>query len=285
MKKFETGFFQVLEDVVFKEVFGRNSRKHFAKYLLEILLQEKISIEEMDVVRDNVLEKISFDQKDFQVDVVMNYKNKIYNIEPFTYFGKRGLIKSESYNGRLLSSQLDKGEGYEKVKKVIQYIIVDNVDISLNKEMITKNLFSYQNIVLSDLQEMNFIRLDKIEELKYNEGVSDKKLILLLKYLKANNQRERDNIVKEGDNMLKEINEFIKRFMKSKRAKEKYIKYSFPYQQGEECGRSMGREEGISIGNRKFARYLQSTGKSIEEISNTMELPISEIQKLLLVEK
>ena len=98
MKKFEHGFFKVLEDVVFKEVFGRNSRKHFAKYLLEILLQEKVSIEEMDVVRDNVLEKISFDQKDFQTDVVMNYKNKIYNIEPFIYFGKRGLIKSESYN-------------------------------------------------------------------------------------------------------------------------------------------------------------------------------------------
>ena len=138
---------------------------------------------------------------------------------------------------------------------------------------------------------------DKIEELKYNEGVSDKRLILLLKYLKAKNQKMRDNIVKEGDSMLKEMNEFIKRFMKSKRAKEKYIKYSFPYQQGEECGISIGkdlgrkegreegitigRDEGIIIGNQKFAKYLESSGKSLEEISSTMELPISEIKILL----
>ena len=180
---------------------------------------------------------------------------------------------------RLLSSQLDKGEGYEKVKKVIQYIIVDHVDISLNKEIITKNLFSYNNVALSDLQEINLIRLDRIEEIKYNEGKSDKRLMLLLKYLKANNQKMRDNIVKEGDSMLKEMNEFIKRFMKSKRAKEKYIKYSFPYQQGEECGisigKDLGRKEGHSIGRNEvrseFARYLQNTGKSIEEIERDTE--------------
>lgn len=286
MKKFETGDFRVLEDVIFKEVFGRVSRKKYSLYLLETLTKKKCSITDLDVWRDMTLEKISFDDKEFQADVVMTYQNVIYNIEPYTFFGKKGLIKSESYNSRLLSTELDRGEDYDKVRKVIQFIIVEKVDIKLNKEIVTKNLFSQNNIPLSDLQEINVIRLDKLEELNYNDGKYDIRLISLLKFLKAENQKERDEIAKVGDKMLKEINEFIKRFMKSKKAKDKYMKHCSPYQLGEEYGMYLGREEGISIGrsegNRKFAKYLEKSGKSIEEISNTMELPVSEIQKLLM---
>ena len=289
-KSFRNGDFKLLEDVPFKDTFGSPRRKRFTAYMLECLLNLPTNslTEKIKVLRDKTLEKYSFDDKEFQADIIVMYEGNYYNFEAFTYFGKVGLVKSQGYRGRVFSTQLQRGDEYKSTKKVIQYIIADKVDMNISEDMITKNVFSKNSVVLSEYQEINIIRLDKLEDIKYNEGISDKKLLRLLKYLKANNQKSRDRIAREDEELMK-INQFVKRFMKNKNAEEKYNRNSFQAQQkieegisiGKSLGHQIGKEEGITIGNRKFAKYLQESGKSLKEISDTLELPVSEIQKLL----
>ena len=300
MKSFQNGDFSLLEDIPFKDTFGRKTRKAFSKYLLEVCLKEKI--DDVQVLSDATLEKFSFHDKEYQADIVMQTNEVIYNFEAFTSFSKIGLLKTQSYGERLFSTQLQIGDSYESLKKIVQFVIIDRVHVSLKKKFYTKNLFESESTLFSDYHEIHVIRLDLIEKAKYNEGENDISFLKLMKFIRAKNQKERDKIVMEGeDKMLGEINEFVKRFSKNKCAKEKYEGYQYTTvlardearREGREIGLREGRMEGHKEGhmegllegreesNRKFARYLVSSGKNVEEISNTMEISVSEVKRLL----
>ncbi len=293
-KKFSNGDFSLYENIPFHDTFGSIRRKEFTCFLLEIFLRlplGTIKKEDIKVWKEKILEKFSFDDMEYRGDVVVTYQENIYNLEAFSVLNNTGLSKTICYGGRMISSQFERGDCIKNISKVIQIVIVNEVKIEISKKMITKNVFRDERKVLSDLQEIQLIRLDRIKEITYNDGESDKRLFDLLRFLKAKNQKERDLIAMEGEEMLKEINNFIKRFMKNKEAQKKYQKYNFQekiWQEeginlGREEGINLGREEGLNIGRMEFAKYLKNTGKNLEEISDTMNIPVDEVKRLLSV--
>jgi len=108
---YRSGNYSLLEDIPFKEMFGRKSRVHFAEYLLECYLT---------------------------------------------------LNKIIAYNGKIFSSELNRGEEYRDLKKVKQVVIIGKSTIKLEEKLLSKNYYKNESRRLSDMQEIDIIRIDKV---------------------------------------------------------------------------------------------------------------------------
>ena len=157
---------QILNDVVFYEMFGRNSRIEFTEYLVECLLCRKPKSLKGKLILngEEKIEKTKIKDKSFTTDIMVEIleENLILNIEAYTSFSNRAFLKSLSYINRIFSTQLDIGEEYEKLKQCRQINIVDKVEINLEKSPIFVNFFASFKEILTKKESIEFIRLDTI---------------------------------------------------------------------------------------------------------------------------
>lgn len=125
-------------DYLFKEVFSKKGNEYLLKDFLSEIMQENIT--KVEVKKDVELDKSSDMEKYGVLDLKVVIDNsKIINVEMQRInvgdIGKRTLY----YGSKLISSQLIKGEKYDKLKPVVVITILDYEIYKQHNNYITKS--------------------------------------------------------------------------------------------------------------------------------------------------
>jgi len=197
-----------------------------------------------------------------------------YDFEDSKVLDKASLNKIIAYNGKLFSSELNRGEEYRDLKKVKQVVIIGKSTIKLEEKLLSKNYYKNESRRLSDMQEIDIIRIDKVGLSDYNKD--NKRMRELIRFIGANNQEERDNLA-NGRRKLMEMNQELKKISKNFEVPPGYDRAELRYAQG--------YDEGVEKSLKETAKNMLEKNYTIEEISDITGLKKENIQKMLMNSK
>lgn len=280
-------------DLLFKETFGHPYNIKALEYLLEAyfdypdgFLKSKLAVN-----YESILEKTRLNDKSIRSDLIVIVDNNLFmNLEMYSEFTKASLQKSKTYIMRIYSTQLNKGDNYNQIKKVTQINFVDNVKIKIDEEALSE--YYLINKELSDDFELDIARLDLIDKKGYNLSNRFRKQ---LKFLSAKSYEER-KIIAEGDEILMDLNAWLEEYKNDEGLREffdakkwaRFEGYYNGHDEGFEEGRDKGLEQGLEQGIEQgfeqsrinIAKKMLAKNKSLKEISEITDLSIAEIKKL-----
>lgn len=267
-------YVSLLDDLMFKFLFGYQKNIRFTEYLLELLfnfkpdsLKNKIKI--MNSIK---LDNTSINQRGFEADVIVKMPDgKIINLEAYTDFRFSSKIKSFMYLSYLFSTNLQKGEKVSIVKPHLQINFIKD-----------KNIPSRNYVIISDDQAKEYfindyfeIKVINIANYEINNYNIDERLKRLFKLLNATTNEEAKEAVK-GDKKLKEMYDEAYEFMKDEFRKnyfswERYLEsvQEEKLEERELKGRLEGRLEGQQETKKKITKNLLKQNVSVDIIERT----------------
>jgi len=263
------------DDFTFVDLFGNPKNKIYLEYLLECLFQKEPGFYKgkLEVEYEKLIQNKKVSQKRCRLDLVVYIKeeNLLVNLEMYKNFSKNQMRKSCAYLLKIGNNELIRGKKYQEVKKIIQINFVEKVkSIQLEKEL-QKEMTNYP---LTEMIEMEIIRLDMIDRVDYNDIINNR-LITYLKFMKANSKKEREKIAK-GSEILMNFNATIEEYIGS----EEFYK-DFDFQKGrEEIAYNDGIDTGITNRNIEIIKAMLEEKYDIKEISKITKLPVDEIKKV-----
>ena len=128
------------------------------------------------------------------------------------------------------------------------------------------------------IEEINYIRIDKIRELGYNEN----ELMKWLRFIAARNYEESKNIA-EGDEMFMEFNEWIDNYVNDDLTRKAMAEWNEKIITNKQIkiAHEQGVEEGIKEGAKQkkieIAKSMLEANMKIEDISKFTNLSKEEI--------
>lgn len=189
---------------------------------------------------------------------------------------KESVDKSTFYVMKLSAARLARGMKYEDLK-VVQYNFVDNVNVNIEPDIINQfNLVhsKYPEIRISESKlNINYIRIDKVRELGYNEN----ELMKWLRFIAARSYEERVAIA-EGDEMFMEFNEWIDKYVNDDVTKETLDKWNKEIEENKNV--KIAREQGIEQNKKEIAKNMLLDGLDINTIMKYTHLTKQEIEAL-----
>ena len=163
---------------------------------------------------------------------------------------------------KLSASRLIRGMEYEDLK-VIQYNFVDNVSVNIGPDIVNEFRLvhsKYPEIrIAEDKLNINYIRIDKVRELGYNEN----ELMKWLRFIAARSYEERESIA-EGDEMFMEFNEWIDNYVNDDVTKEALAKWNKEIEENKNV--KIAREQGIEQRNMEIAKAMLLSNVPIKDI-------------------
>ena len=203
-------------------------------------------------------------------------KDIILNLEAYKTFNEENLRKSNVYLCRGYSSQLKKSMPYRKMKKFIQINLVDHVKRGVLQDKLVQRYFlEEQGYPLTDDIQIYYIRLDLLDKLNYNVGISDEEFLDILRYLKAKGEDERQKL-KEKWRTIMTMDEYMNALLSDEVMNEERSMFK--------KARDYGREEGIDVGKKEerilIAKELLKMNFSLEKISAATGLSKEELEKM-----
>ena len=272
----------LMHDVVFKESFANEHNRRPLESLLENLLNlSKGSLrDKLTVAYESQIGKSNIDEKASRTDIVIDYDDVVVDLEAYTYLDDASVDKSTFYVMKLSASRLARGMKYEDLK-VVQYNFVDNVNVNIGPDIVNEFHLvhsKYPEIrIAEDKLNINYIRIDKVRELGYNEN----ELMKWLRFIAARSYEEREAIA-EGDEMFMEFNEWIDNYVNDDVTKEALAKWNKEIEENKHV--KIAREQGIEIGKeqnkKEIAKNMLKKGYSIDEIIEISGLSIEVINSL-----
>ncbi len=211
------------------------------------------------------------------------------------YFGswdKRVLF----YLSKLYTKQIQKGDGYEKLKKCIHVGVLDFIRFPESEECYHKiNLCNCKNgEIYTDLLELHILELPKLPKvrakLEQDEMISDDEMVLQwMEFFSCKTQEDFETMAKQDEYMEEAVNTLFKLSADEQKrvdyeAREKAIrddraKLDWATKVGLEEGLAKGKAEGLAMAG-KIVR-LKLTGKTLEEISTACDLPLEQVKDFL----
>ena len=276
----------LMHDVVFKESFANEHNRRPLESLLENLLNlSKGSLHgKLTVAYESQIGKNKIDEKASRTDIVIDVDDVVVDLEAYTYSDDASVDKSTFYVMKLSASRLVRGMKYEDLK-VVQYNFVDNVNVNIGPDIINQFHLvhsKYPEIrIAEDKLNINYIRIDKVRELGYNEN----ELMKWLRFIAAKSYEERVAIA-EGEEMFMEFNEWIDNYVNDDITKEALAKWNKEIEENKhvkiarEQGIEIGREQGIEQRNKEIAKSMLKRGYSINEIAEISGLTMEAINDL-----
>ena len=193
-------FKNLTDDICFKYIFSKEIilKDFLNSFFLYIGKKERV----VSVKSNTEMELFGrkYKHKVFYGDIlVFTNAESILSIEMYNHFGREEFNKSVSYLTRIFSSQLERGENYQKVKKTIGINLMKG-NYNLNNFYLVNdygfiNKLNYGGIK-DECLEMYLIRLDLVWEKVYNDN--NKRFIKWLKFINVESLEEMRKIVK-GD--------------------------------------------------------------------------------------
>ena len=272
----------LMHDVVFKESFANEHNRRPLESLLENLLNlSKGSLHgKLTVAYESQIGKNKIDEKASRTDIVIDFDDVVVDLEAYTYSDDASVDKSTFYVMKLSASRLVRGMKYEDLK-VVQYNFVANVNVNIGPDIINQFHLvhsKYPEIrIAEDKLNINYIRIDKVRELGYNEN----ELMKWLRFIAAKSYEERVAIA-EGEEMFMEFNEWIDNYVNDDVTKEALAKWNKEIEENKHV--KIAREQGIEIGKeqnkKEIAKSMLRKGYSINEIAEISGLTMEAINDL-----
>ena len=283
-------------DFVFKNIFGSEKHPNILISFLNATLKPKDLITEVEI-KNTDLNKGYIEDKFSRLDVKATTSNdEIINIEIQLKNEYNMIKRSLYYWSKLYSEQLNEGEDYSLLKRTI---CINILNFKYLKTRMFHSVYRMKEIhtneELSDIQEIHFIEIPKLED-----GSDEKDMLVAwIEFLK-NPESEKvrslemsvDEIREAKDELIKMSNDDTQRELYEMRAKTLRDKVSAlneaerkGIKKGREEGRKEGRKEGIEEGEknkaREIAKSLINLGLDKEAISKSTGLDLCEVEKLM----
>ena len=294
--------YSLLNDFMFKFVFGRKTHEHLTIKLINSLLKlDGNSLIEELVFLNPFNEKDYKDDKLSIVDTrVRDSSGKYYNIEIQSRRQRSFIKRFAYYTAKMFSSQLDYSDKYENLHSTIGVALL-GFDLFPNSKEIDET-FSFKNknydIILKDIIEMHFISLTKsphTDDLK-NMTSFDKWVFFLYnsdRYAKLGTKLP---IELESEEYMQEITDYLQQANSDRelrelmRDRERFLidqhldrvdSYEEGIEEGLEKGLEKGREEGREEGIKNIIRMMLSNGVTKETILKQTGLSNEEYERLI----
>ena len=291
-------------DFVFKNIFGSEKHPNILISFLNATLKPKDLITAVEI-KNTDLNKGYIEDKFSRLDVkATTSNNEIINIEIQLKNEYNMIKRSLFYWSKLYSEQLNEGEDYSVLKRTICINILNFKYLKTRKFHSGYRLKEiYSNEELTDVAEIHFIEIPKLEE-----GTDEKDMLVAwIEFLK-NPESEKvrslemsiDEIREAKDELIRMSNDDTQRELYEMRAKTLKDKIS-ALNEAERKGIKKGRQEGIKEGLQKgiqeglqkgiqegekskaieIAKSLVNIGLDKETISKSTGLDLNEIEKLM----
>ena len=291
-------------DFVFKNIFGSEKHPNILISFLNATLKPKDLITAVEI-KNTDLNKGYIEDKFSRLDVkATTSNNEIINIEIQLKNEYNMIKRSLFYWSKLYSEQLNEGEDYSLLKRTICINILNFKYLKTRKFHSGYRLKEiYSNEELTDVAEIHFIEIPKLEE-----GTDEKDMLVAwIEFLK-NPESEKvrslemsiDEIREAKDELIRMSNDDTQRELYEMRAKTLKDKIS-ALNEAERKGIKKGRQEGIKEGLQKgiqeglqkgiqegekskaieIAKSLINIGLDKETISKSTGLDLNEIEKLM----
>ena len=283
-------------DIVFQTLFTRG-KESITKSLIESILKIKISKIDLDKNKDLLNDSTKDKNGRLDLRAVIN-DNIECNIEVQLSTHKKMLERFLYYWAKIYTANLERGEEYEKLRKTISIIIVNEnieqfreIKKASTKWRITEE--KYKNIILTDHFQLVIIELSKaIKEYKENKEDGMLQWMMFLdnpEDVEVKRIMESNEEIKEAKNELDRISqdETLRRMLlkeKLARMDMKQIKKE-AIEEGFEEGKKKGIEEGIREGEKKekieTAKRMIEKSTPIETIIEITQLTEKEINEIM----
>lgn len=266
-------FDSLTNDLLFKETLSNPHNIKALEHLLEAYFDypDGFLNGKLAVNYESVLEKTRLNDKSIRGDLTVIIDNNLFvNLEMYSEFTRDSLRKSKTYIMRIYSTQLNRGDNYNQIKKVTQINFIDKTKIQINEEVISKHYLINER--LSDDFELDIVRLDLIPKKGYNLSDRFRKQ---LEFLGAKTYEERKNIAK-GDEILMDLNAWLEEYKNDESLRECFDEKRWAKLEGHNEGIEQGRTENKI----EIAKKMLAKDKSFEEIFEITDLSIEEITKL-----
>lgn len=291
-------------DFVFKNIFGSEKHPNILISFLNATLKPKDLITAVEI-KNTDLNKGYIEDKFSRLDVkATTSNNEIINIEIQLKNEYNMIKRSLFYWSKLYSEQLNEGEDYSVLKRTICINILNFKYLKTRKFHSGYRLKEiYSNEELTDVAEIHFIEIPKLEE-----GTDEKDMLVAwIEFLK-NPESEKvrslemsiDEIREAKDELIRMSNDDTQRELYEMRAKTLKDKIS-ALNEAERKGIKKGRQEGIKEGLQKgiqeglqkgiqegekskaieIAKSLINIGLDKETISKSTGLDLNEVEKLM----
>ncbi len=171
-------YIDLMEDYWIKNILGNEEYTRPLEIIAENVLRLPKGILEKQIEiksHEYPIKKATYKEKNIRADVFAFLgKDVILNLEAYKTFNEENLRKSNVYLCRGYSSQLKKSMPYRKMKKFIQINLVDHVKRDVLQDKLVQRYFlEEQGYPLTDDIQIYYIRLDLLDKLNYNVGISD----------------------------------------------------------------------------------------------------------------
>ena len=271
-------------DFVFKNIFGSEKHPNILISFLNATLKPKDLITEVEI-KNTDLNKGYIEDKFSRLDVkATTSNNEIINIEIQLKNEYNMIKRSLYYWSKLYSEQLNEGEDYSLLKRTI---CINILNFKYLKTRMFHSVYRMKEIhtneELSDIQEIHFIEIPKLED-----GSEEKDMLVAwIEFLK-NPESEKvrslemsvDEIREAKDELIKMSNDDTQRELYEMRAKTLRDKIS-ALNEAERKGIKKGREEGEKNKAIEIAKSLIDLGLDKESIAKSTGLDLCEVEKLM----
>ena len=271
-------------DFVFKNIFGSEKHPNILISFLNATLKPKDLITEVEI-KNTDLNKGYIEDKFSRLDVkATTSNNEIINIEIQLKNEYNMIKRSLYYWSKLYSEQLNEGEDYSLLKRTI---CINILNFKYLKTRMFHSVYRMKEIhtneELSDIQEIHFIEIPKLED-----GSDEKDMLVAwIEFLK-NPESEKvrslemsvDEIREAKDELIKMSNDDTQRELYEMRAKTLRDKLT-ALNEAERKGIKKGREEGEKNKAIEIAKSLIDLGLDKESIAKSTGLDLCEVEKLM----
>lgn len=283
-------------DYVFKKIFGDERNKDILIAFLKAIL--KIDIKDVQILNSELPKENIADKKSI-LDIRATIDNNVeidveIQVARTIYMPQRSLY----YWSKIYCEQLESGEKYNKLKKTVCINILDFNTLDTKKyHSMFKLKENEENYILTDLLEIHFLEMKKLDEYKENDDLSQ-----WVSFIKADSKEELDKMAKVNSNIDKAVN-VLTIMSQDKKARAEYLSREMAlhdeatkieeameegYEQGREQGgeegraegRAEGREQGKEEANIEAAKNLLQLGVDIDIIVKSTSLTKEKVMKL-----
>ena len=278
-------------DFVFKNILGREKNPNIRISFLNATLKPKDLITSVEI-KNTDLNKGYIEDKFSRLDVkATTSNNEIINIEIQLKNEYNMIKRSLYYWSKLYSEQLNEGEDYSILKRTICINILNFKYLKTRKFHSGYRLKEiYSNEELTDVAEVHFIEIPKLEE-----GSDEKDMLVAwIEFLKdPESEKVRslemsiDEIRQAKDELIRMSNDDTQRElyeMRAKTLKDKISALNEAERKGIQKGMKEGMQKGIEKGAKEkafeIAKSMINIGLDNETISKATGLDLSEIEKL-----
>ena len=270
-------------DFVFKNIFGSEKNPNILISFLNATLKPKDLITSVEI-KNTDLNKGYIEDKFSRLDVkATTSNNEIINIEIQLKNEYNMIKRSLYYWSKLYSEQLNEGEDYSILKRTICINILNFKYLKTRKFHSGYRLKEiYSNEELSDVAEIHFIEIPKLEE-----GSDEKDMLVAwIEFLKdPESEKVRslemsiDEIRQAKDELIRMSNDDTQRELYEMRAKTLKDKIS-ALNEAERKGMQKGMQKGEKKKALEIAKSMIDMGLDKETISKTTGLDLYEIEKV-----